>query len=77
MARYEAQTLIKPQGNIDERSLIPDSGTSVTVEFFNGSEWVADSQSPVTVPNTVFCRGLSIRLTPDTGGFYIDEGTYS
>jgi hypothetical protein len=77
MARYEAQTIIDPIGKINERSVIPDAGTSVTVEFFNGAEWVADSQSPITVPNTVFCRGLRVRYTPDTGGFFVDEEIYS
>ena len=76
MARYEAEITLSPIGNIEYRSIVPDSGTSVTVEFYSGAEWVEDSQSPITTPNTVFCRGLSMRLTPDTGGFYIDEGSY-
>ena len=77
MARYTEETIYNPQGSTEERSVIPDAGTSVTVEYSNGAgSWVEDSQSPITTPNTIFCRGLSVRLTPDVGGFYIDEMVY-
>lgn len=59
----------------DERALIPDAGTSVVVEFHSGSAWVTDEQSPVTVTKKIYCKGLRVRLTPDTGGFSFDDGT--
>lgn len=76
MARYTAQHILSSKGSVKERSVIPDAGTSVTVEFHTGTQWVADPESPITTPNLITCRGLSVRLTPDTGGFFIDEGTY-
>ncbi len=58
------------------RAIVPDAGTSVTVEFFNGVNWSEDSESPITGPNKIFCKHLKVRLTPDVGGFFFDEEQY-
>lgn len=75
MSRYTAQKEFS-FATRDARNVIPDSGTSITVEFYSGSEWVTDGDSPITEPSQVFARGVSMRLTPDVGGFFIDEGEY-
>ena len=76
MARYTAQTHFNSLGRVETRNIIPDAGTSVTVEYYSGDEWVPDSGSPITGPDAISCRGLAVRLTPDVGGFFIDEGIY-
>lgn len=58
----------------DYISVIPDSGASVKVEFYTGSQWVDDSQSPLTTPATVFVRNNSLRFTPTGGGAWIGDG---
>lgn len=55
----------------DHNAIIPDVGTQVTVEYFNGEDYTPLT-AKVTEPDTVFVRGCKVRFTPDKGGFYID-----
>lgn len=71
--RYTSQQEFAFGALVDLRAIIPDTGTSVTVEFWTGTEWVIDSQSPITSPDQVFTRGVNMRLTPDIGGYYVEE----
>lgn len=73
--RYTSQQDFSFGTLVEFRAVIPDPGTSVTVEFWSGSEWVTDSSSPMTSPDRIFTRGVNVRLTPDAGGFYIEEDT--
>lgn len=57
----------------DYRAVVPDSGTSLKVEFWSGVNWVEDSKSPITKPEKFFSRNQQVRITPDAGGFNIDE----
>ena len=77
MARHIQELILNSVGLSIERSIIPDAGTSVVVEYYTGTEWVADTRSPITTPNQLVCKGLSVRLTPNMGGFFIDEGVYT
>ena len=72
--RYTAQHEVSFGPLPETRAVIPDSGTSLTFEVWSGSEWVADGMSPITQPQQIFTRNVRIRLTPDTGGFLIDDG---
>lgn len=74
MARHESQYMFYPPETPIDRVVIPDAGTSVTVEYYNGAEWVEDSLSPITTPDTIYCCKARVRLTPDVGGFFVDEG---
>lgn len=71
MKHYKGQQEFALNKSQDYRSLIPDVGVSVKVEFYNGSEWVEDDYSPVTDPSDVSCFGEIVRLTPSpiSGGF--------
>lgn len=73
MPRYTEESEFVFNGIKDYRVIIPDSGTSVAVEFWTGSEWATDSGSPVTTPDKIFCPNVRVRLTPDTGGFYFNS----
>ncbi len=73
MARYTTQKEFVFGVGKTERALIPDAGASVAVEYWSGDQWVADSSSPVTSPAKIYTRGVNVRLTPTSGGFYIDE----
>lgn len=78
--RYEGpQIFTFPRGS-NNVVLIPDSGTSVTVELSNGLEgeaqWVTDVKSPVTLPTPIVCGGVKMRLTPDAGGYAFNGGLY-
>lgn len=74
MARYTTPKEFSFSKLQEYRSIIPDSGASVAVEFWSGSEWVADANSPMTSPDKIFALGVQVRLTPTGGGFWIDEG---
>lgn len=52
----------------DYISVIPSSGVSVKVEFWSGSEYVEDPNSPILETEKVFVRNTSVRFTP-TGGY--------
>ena len=72
--RHTAQKVFS-FGKLQElRAVIPDSGTAVTVEFWSGEQWVEDGNSPISTPDTIYALGVNVRLTPSTGGFFIDEG---
>lgn len=73
MSRYTALKEFAFGSLVESRSVIPDSGTSLAVEFWSGTEWVADSASPTTAPTTIFTRNMRVRLTPSVGGFFVDE----
>lgn len=73
MARYTAQKEFVFGVGKTERALIPDAGASVAVEYWSGAEWVTDSASPVIDPSKIYTLGVNVRLTPTSGGFYIDE----
>ena len=73
MARYTSEKIFKSIGGVATRNIVPDTGTSVSVEYYSGQEWVADPNSPITTPNIINCRDILMRLTPDVGGFFIDE----
>mgnify|MGYP003647817872 CR=1 FL=1 len=77
MARHEQELLFNSKGPATQRAVIPDVGTLVTVEYFSGAGWVPDSASPLATPNSILCKGISVRLTPNVGGFFIDEGISS
>lgn len=76
MGRYTTQIDITFDKTQDYRGVIPDSGASVAVEFWNGLTWTTDTLSPITSPERIYTYGLRVRLTPSNGGFYIDEGGY-
>lgn len=59
------------------RALIPDTGVTVAVEFWNGAQWVADDNSPVASPSDLSCLGIKVRLTPtpSNGGYGFDSET--
>ena len=76
MARYTSAKIFSSVGGVETRNVIPDAGTSVIVEYYTGTQWVTDPSSPISAPNIINCRGISVRLTPDSGGFFIDEVTY-
>lgn len=56
------------------RSLIPDAGVQVAVEFWNGNQWVEDDGSPISTPNDISCAGVRVKLTPTpaNGGYGFD-----
>lgn len=74
MAYYTTQQTMSFSDKKEYSSIIPDSGASITVEFWNGNEYVVDPKSPVTDTNVIFTQNNVIRLTPNGGGFHIDEG---
>lgn len=74
MARFTSQTEFSFGSDVDARAVVPDSGTSLTFEVWSGTGWVTDGMSPITEPQRIFTRNVQIRLTPNTGGFLIDEG---
>lgn len=75
MARYTEQKTFSFGRQQEYRAVIPDTGSTVVVEFWNGVSWVADAGSPLTSPDKIFALGVNVRLTPSVGhGFYIDEG---
>lgn len=59
---------------VDERSVIPDDGTSVSVEYWSGLSWTTDEASPITSPTAIRTKNIQVRLTPDVGGFFLDDG---
>ena len=75
MSYYTTQQTMSFSGNKEYSSIIPDSGASVAVEFWNGNEYVVDPKSPVTDTNVIFTQNNVMRLTPTGGGFHIDEGS--
>ncbi|WMX18829.1 hypothetical protein [Escherichia phage vB_EcoP_PAS7] len=54
-----------------DRIVVPDAGTTVTVEYWSGTEWVMDVDSPIDSPATLYTRLVRVRLTAD-GGFSFD-----
>jgi hypothetical protein len=74
MPRYTGQYEVSFGVNQNERAIVPDSTASVAVEYWTGTAWAADENSPITKPTTLFTRGLRVRLTPTGGGFFIEEG---
>lgn len=75
MARYTEQKTFSFDKQQEYRAVIPDIGSTVVVEFWSGTMWVADPGSPLTSPDKIFAMGINVRLTPSAGhGFYIDEG---
>lgn len=77
MKHYTGQQTFAFNKMQDFRALIPDSGVSVAVEFWNGDQFVIDDKSPVTSPEDISCLGVVVRLTPDpiSGGFGFDSET--
>lgn len=73
MARYTAQKEFVFGVGKTERAVVPDTGTTVTVEYWSGSTWTADSASPISDPSKIYTSGVNVRLTPSAGGFFIDE----
>ena len=74
MARYDAEVEIAFSVRRQSRPLIPDSGSYVTVEYYNGLNWVEDEQSPISEAVSIRTDGLRIKFTPSAGGaFFIDE----
>lgn len=73
MSYYTQQKDISFANTQATSSLIPDNGASVAVEFWSGSNWVADSQSPVSTPSVITTQGMRVRFTPTGGGYFIDE----
>lgn len=57
---------------MQDRSVVPAEGTSVEVHYWSGSDYVADTDSPITTPGTVYCRNIKLRLT-STGTFWFDD----
>ncbi len=74
MAYYTVVTEKSFTGLQEFSAIIPDTGASVAVEFWNGNEWVTDTGSPVTEPKQVLTRNMVIKFTPTDGGFHLDEG---
>lgn len=74
MARYTEQKEFSFGSNADYSAIIPDSGASVQIEFWNGDQYIESSGSPVTTDDLIFTRNMRVRLTPAGGGFFIDEG---
>lgn len=77
MGRYTSQIDFTFDKSQEWRAVVPDTGASISVEFWNGSSWAVDNLSPITSPDRIFTFGLRVRLTPTSGGFYIDEGGYA
>ena len=73
MARHTTQKEFIFGSLIESRLLNPDAGTSLTLEVWNGAGWTVDDLSPVTAPQEIFTRNTRIRVTPDTGGYYVGE----
>lgn len=76
MGRYTTQTDITFDKSQDWRGVVPDVGVSVAVEYWNGLGWTTDNGSPITSADKLFTKGMRVRLTPSSGGFWIDEGGY-
>lgn len=74
MSYYTSQIQRKFNAARQYSAIIPDSGSSIGIEFWNGNEWVADEKSPITTPNKIMTQNSMIRFTPSSGGFHIDEG---
>lgn len=78
--RYDDQAVFIFPPGAGNVSVIPDAGTSVTVEVSNGltgeAEWVLDDKSPITTPTPILCGGIKLRLTPDIGGYAFNGGLY-
>jgi hypothetical protein len=72
--RYTVQTKFSFGTLRENRAIIPDEGASIAVEFWTGEGWSVDSKSPITSPNTIYTKGLQVRLTPTGGGFHLEEG---
>lgn len=56
-----------------DRILVPSTGGSVTVEFWNGEGWVIDSDSPMTSPGTIYTRNVRLRLESATAYTFDDR----
>jgi len=73
MARHTSSQEFSFGDRCENRFVVPDNGTSLTVEYWTGLAFVEDSSSPVTSPSSLFTRNSKIRITPSAGGFLIDE----
>lgn len=72
--RYEAAVVLNFSSHIahSEKAVVPDAGTEVSVEYFNGVGYTPLA-AKIVEPDTLFVRGCKVRLTPNVGGFYIDR----
>ncbi len=72
--RYEKEVILNFGAHAlkPEVAIVPDPGTSITVAYFNGVDYTT---YPVKVeqPDTIFVRGCVVKLTPNSGGFFIDD----
>lgn len=58
----------------DAVTVIPESGVSVSVEYYSGQDWIADPESPISTPKAVFVNNMRVRFTPTGGGAFIGDG---
>lgn len=72
--RYEGDTEFNFGSNVmkSEIAVIPDEGTSITVQYFNGAGYTTYPHK-IEGPDTLFVRGCKVKLTPSSGGFFIDD----
>lgn len=73
MARYTAQKEFLYSPNTEFINIIADTGTLLTLEVWNGNAWVASSSSPLSLDSSINVAGLKIRLTPDVGGYFVND----
>lgn len=70
MAYLEAGTYYFQAGPMEaDRPLVPAGGSTVEVSVWSGTDYVVDSDSPISSPATVYTRSNRIRLVA-TGGFF-------
>lgn len=73
MARYTDQQDFTFNNARHSRVIVVD--TSVNLEAWNGIAWVADQNSPLLTGNhEITTRGMTLRFTPNSDGYFIEEG---
>lgn len=73
MAYYQAGTYTFQSGKAAaDRTIVPSGGTSVAVSSWSGTDYVVDTDSPVTAPGTIYMRSNRVRLV-STGAFFFDD----
>ncbi|AHI61261.1 hypothetical protein vBVpaS1601_22 [Vibrio phage vB_VpaS_1601] len=72
--RYEKEVILNFGANVSkpEVAVVPDQNTSITVSYFNGVDYTTHP-TKIEHPDTLFVRGCMVKLTPSSGGFFIDD----
>lgn len=74
MAYLQAGTYTFQSGKAAaDRTIVPSGGTSIAVSSWSGTDYVADTDSPITSPGTIYMRSNRVRLVSDGAFFFDDE----